>query len=343
MGTRATRATTATHASSRSPNAPLCGRGRPAPPALRRTGRTYIHVAQWTSSVALRAADKADSADMAADDQQPAGGSLFSANEEQQAAAVEYGELNAEIEAAAAACVENLQGTSLFLVGMMGSGKSTVGKMLSQALGYCFFDTDALIEQLAGKTIASIFADDGEADFRALETEVLQEIAPFARCVVSTGGGAVCKSQNWGHMNTGVSVWLDGAPSLLAERVVKDSNNERPLAAVDGAVSRSEEDMLRETTDRLSTLLEERRAQYSYADLTVSLMGGEGGKGGEEGAAPATVVLRILNSLNTRITNDAKEREERKKFELVNNELPPTARVVDNINDVVTDDDPYLP
>ena len=95
--------------------------------------------------------------------------------------------------------------------------------------------------------------------------------------------------------------------------------------------------MLQETTDRLSGLLEERRSQYGYADLTVSLMDGE-----DVGAAPATVVLRILNSLNTRITNDAKEREERKKFELVNNELPASMRVVDNINTVVGDD-PYLP
>lgn len=333
-------ATTATHACSRSPNPSLYAQCSPARLALRRASRTSIYVSQRKSLVALRAA---------ADDQQPSGESLFSANEEQQAAAAEYGELNAEIEAAAASCVENLQGTSLFLVGMMGTGKSTVGKMLSQALGYCFFDTDALIEQLAGKTIADIFADDGEADFRALETEVLQEIAPFARCVVSTGGGAVCKSQNWGHMNTGVSVWLDGAPTLLAQRVVNDSNNERPLAAVDGAVSKSPDEVLRETTDRLSVLLEERRAQYSYADLTVSLMGGDGvdsgdggDGGGDGGAAPATVVLRILKSLNSRIMSDAKEREERKKFELVNNELPATARVVDNINDVV-DSDPYLP
>lgn len=321
-------ATPATHACSRSPKPSLSARGSPALLALRRASRPSIWVTRRKRFDGLRAA---------ADDQQSQGESLFSASEEQQTAAVQYGELNAEIEAAAAACVENLQGTSLFLVGMMGTGKSTVGKMLSQALGYCFFDTDALIEQLAGKTIVDIFAEDGEADFRALETEVLQEIAPFARCVVSTGGGAVCKSQNWGHMNTGVSIWLDGAPALLARRVVNDSNNERPLAAVEDAASKSDEDVLRETTDRLTALLEARRDQYSYADLTVSLMGDA-----DDGAAPATVVLRILNSLNTRITNDAKEREERKKFELVNNELPHTARVVENINDVV-DSDPYLP
>ena len=317
---------TVPHASLAKFNSPRA-RSTPVSLALPRARRQSIHHIHVKSPVAVRAAEN---------DQQPAE-SLFNANEEQQAAAVEYGELNAEIETAAAACVENLQGTSIFLVGMMGTGKSTVGKMLSQALGYCFFDTDALIEQLAGKKIADIFAEDGEPDFRALETEVLQEIAPFARCVVSTGGGAACKSQNWGHMNTGVSIWLDGTPALLAQRVVQDSNNDRPLAAVDDAANKSDEDILRETTDRLAALLEARRSQYGYADLTVSLMEGQ-----DLGAPPATVVLRILNSLNTRITNDAREREERKKFELVNNELPPTMRVVDNIN-TVADSDPYLP
>jgi shikimate kinase len=234
--------------------------------------------------------------------------------------------------------VENLQGTSLFLVGMMGTGKSTVGKMMSQALGYCFFDTDALIEQLAGKTVAEIFAEDGEPDFRALETEVLQEIAPFARCVVATGGGAACKSQNWGHMQTGISVWLDGSPEMLAKRVVKDSANDRPLVAIDDATTKSDEDILKETTDRLNELLVQRRDQYAYADLTVSLEGDDA----DGAAAPATVVLRILTSLNDRIKKDAKEREERKKFEVVNNDLPESMRVVQSIN-TTADSDPYLP
>lgn len=220
---------------------------------------------------------------------------------------------------------------------MMGTGKSTVGKMLSQALGYCFFDTDALIEQLAGKTVAEIFAEDGEPDFRALETEVLQEIAPFARCVVATGGGAACKSQNWGHMQTGISIWLDGSPLMLAKRVVRDSTNDRPLVAVDDASSKSDDLILEETTTRLQTLLDERREQYGYSDLTVSLEGE-----GDDGAPPGTVVLRILTSLNDRITKDAKEREERKKFEIVNNELPESMRVVENINQIA-DSDPYLP
>jgi ABC-type glutathione transport system ATPase component len=100
-------------------------------------------------------------------------GEEFEANNKQ------YAELTKEIEAAAAIAQEGLGGTSLYLVGMMGSGKSTVGKLVSQALGYCFFDTDALIEQLAGKTIPEIFADDGEEDFRAIETQVLMVLFGF--------------------------------------------------------------------------------------------------------------------------------------------------------------------
>jgi len=71
-------------------------------------------------------------------------------------------------------------GISIYLVGMMGSGKSTVGKILSRALGYYFFDTDQLIEQLAGKSVAEIFEEVGEEEFRGMETEVLKVAAPAA-------------------------------------------------------------------------------------------------------------------------------------------------------------------
>jgi len=251
------------------------------------------------------------------------------------------------LQKSAADAVENLQGTSIFLVGMMGTGKSTVGKMLSQALGYCFFDTDSLIEQLAGKSVAQIFEEDGEPDFRNLETQVLQELSPFARCVVATGGGTACKSQNWGHMAAGLSVWLNGDPKILAKRVIKDSTNDRPLIALDDKENLSQEEILQQTTERLRQLLIERRDQYGYADLTVSLSLGQDD---EEQAEPAIVVERILTSINERILRDAKEREERKKFEVVKDDLPESMRVVQNINDIQsgktnsdTSDDPYLP
>lgn len=84
--------------------------------------------------------------------------------------------------------VEALQGTSLFLVGMMGSGKSTVGKLVAKALGYCFFDTDALIEQLAQKKVSDIFAEEGEASFREAETQVLAVSCPGGAEAGQEGG-----------------------------------------------------------------------------------------------------------------------------------------------------------
>lgn len=86
----------------------------------------------------------------------------------------DYGLLSEEVEALSASVSEGLGGASIYLVGMMGSGKSTVGKLLSSVLKYCYFDTDALIEQASNKTIADMFAEDGEQDFRDAETKVLQ-------------------------------------------------------------------------------------------------------------------------------------------------------------------------
>jgi shikimate kinase len=87
-----------------------------------------------------------------------------------------------------------LQGTSLFLVGMMGSGKSTVGRMLASVLKYCFFDSDSVIEQaVGGATVSDIFRENGEEGFRDLETAVLRELSAYRNCVVATGGGAVVR------------------------------------------------------------------------------------------------------------------------------------------------------
>lgn len=250
-------------------------------------------------------------------------------------------------QAEAAAASEALQGTSIYLVGMMGSGKSTMGKMVSQALGYCFFDTDSLIEQLAGKSIPQIFAEDGEADFRALETQVLQELSPFKNCIISTGGGAATRSENWGHMHAGISVWLNAPPELLAHRVVRDGTAARPLLQQpDGteAVDSDDGDAYQKAVARLTQLLEERKEQYGAADIIVSLEG-EDPATASLGAPAAVVVHRILSALNDRIKRDAASREERKSFQVVNENLPESMRVVKSINPVGQEEetDPYLP
>ena len=163
---------------------------------------------------------------------------------------------------------ERLQGLNLYLVGMMGSGKSTVGPALATALGYRFIDADAVISQAAGCPIPEIFSRDGEAGFRALERQVLQQISQWHSLVVATGGGVVTTTANWGELQQGVVIWLDVAEELLLARLGADPTP-RPLLA------------------RLPQLLEERRPLYGQADLRVNA-----GAGG-----PETVVEQILGGL----------------------------------------------
>ena len=95
--------------------------------------------------------------------------------------------------AAHLALAKRLQGLNLYLVGMMGAGKSAVAAPLAAALGYRFVDADAVLEASAGRGIAEIFASDGEEAFRELETAVLAQIAGWHSLVVATGGGVVTR------------------------------------------------------------------------------------------------------------------------------------------------------
>eukprot|EP00850_Spirogloea_muscicola_P005370 SM000024S07832 [mRNA] locus=s24:703486:706200:- [translate_table: standard] len=98
----------------------------------------------------------------------------------------------------AAEVVGDLRGTSIFLVGMMGSGKTTVGRILADALHYSFLDCDQVVVQVAGgASVAEIFAECGEEVFRQLESKVIAELSSNGRLVVATGGGAVTRPTNW--------------------------------------------------------------------------------------------------------------------------------------------------
>ncbi len=154
-----------------------------------------------------------------------------------------------------------LRGVNLYLIGMMGAGKTTLGQWLAQQLSYRFVDTDALVEQIAGKSIPDIFATDGEATFRDWESAILQEVAPYPRLVVATGGGIIGRSQNWGHLQTGVVVWLDVPLGELTQRLATDRS--RPLL------------QRPDWPDHLATLLQERRPQYAAADIHLAIAPGE--------------------------------------------------------------------
>ncbi|MDB9314753.1 shikimate kinase [Spirulina sp. CS-785/01] len=145
---------------------------------------------------------------------------------------------------------------SVFLVGMMGAGKTTVGQCLAHRLGYRFFDTDVLIERVAGKPITEIFATEGEAYFRELESQVLQQVSACTRSAIATGGGIVLKPINWGTLQQGLVIWLDVPVEVLVERLQAD--NTRPLL------------QNTDLTEKLSSLLEQRRPRYAQADLHIT-------------------------------------------------------------------------
>ncbi|MFN5514612.1 MAG: shikimate kinase, partial [Cyanobacteriota bacterium] len=121
----------------------------------------------------------------------------------------------------------HLRGLSVFLIGMMGSGKSAVGQVLAKRLGYRFFDADIVLERVAQVSINDFFAQKGESAFRDLESQVLGELAAQTRSVIATGGGAVLRRQNWSYLRHGLVVWLSAPPALLAARLRGDET--RPL------------------------------------------------------------------------------------------------------------------
>lgn len=117
---------------------------------------------------------------------------------------------------------------TVVLVGMMGSGKSAIGRNLAASLHVPFVDSDAAIEEAAALTIAEIFARDGEAFFRRRETEVLKRLLSGPPKIVSTGGGAFLSAENREAIaQMGVSVWLDADLETLWERV--KNKDTRPL------------------------------------------------------------------------------------------------------------------
>ncbi|MDC0834276.1 shikimate kinase [Geitlerinema sp. CS-897] len=167
-----------------------------------------------------------------------------------------------------------LQGLNIYLVGMMGAGKTTVGKHLAHQLGYRFLDTDAIIEQVTGTTIDEIFANEGEPAFRDIEHQVLAGVAAYQHSVVSTGGGIVTQQNNWSYLKYGLVVWLDVRPETLFDRLRDDRS--RPLL--------KEADPLA----TLKQLLDERRSKYEQADLHLSVSGDE---------SPDRIVDRLIAAI----------------------------------------------
>ncbi|KAL3805205.1 hypothetical protein ACHAW5_003628 [Stephanodiscus triporus] len=153
-----------------------------------------------------------------------------------------------------------LRGTNIYLVGMMGSGKSVVGDAIARRMGtYNFLDTDVILERAAGMTIRQMFAEeDGEESFREAEARVLDSVHAHVRCVVGTGGGIVLRNQNWSKLRTGLVVYLKVEPDVIYDRI--RGNVDRPL------LSNSDDPL-----GTLTRLIEERRGRYEQADVIVEV------------------------------------------------------------------------
>jgi shikimate kinase len=116
---------------------------------------------------------------------------------------------------------------NLVLVGFMGSGKSSVGRILSSLTGFALVDTDTLVAQEAGQSIPTIFKQHGEEHFRALETKVLQSLVGRIGLIIATGGGIITVEENRQLLpQIGPVVWLDASPDHLYQRV---KHSKRPL------------------------------------------------------------------------------------------------------------------
>jgi shikimate kinase len=170
--------------------------------------------------------------------------------------------------------IDILKGVNLYLIGMMGVGKTTVGKLLTEEIGYRFIDTDEVIVKAAGKSINEIFAENGEAEFRQLESDVLAQVCAFTKLIVATGGGVPMQQQNWSYLRHGLIVWLDAPVEILLQRLAED--NTRPLL----------QDQYLE--GKLKSLLEQRQPMYSQADLQITITATE---------TPEEIATRILTTI----------------------------------------------
>lgn len=147
--------------------------------------------------------------------------------------------------------------TIVVLTGMMGTGKTSVGERLAERLGAAFVDTDDLVERAAGRSVAAIFASDGEAAFRVAEKRAIREALAVPRAVVATGGGAIVDPENLAALRAAAPlVCLTARPEVILARA-RAAGATRPLL----------QDA--EPAARIAALLAARAPAYAQADLTL--------------------------------------------------------------------------
>jgi shikimate kinase len=164
------------------------------------------------------------------------------------------------------------RGSSIVLVGGMGSGKSTVGWLLARFIGYGFIDMDEAVEQRIGRKVHEIFARDGEGAFRKAEADAIAKLTDVRTHVIAVGGGALMNEANWAQLRrVGWLVWLNPPAHELARRLgVSDAElTKRPLLAeLAGEGDRAER--VKRLEERLAALVGQRTDRYKLADLVVT-------------------------------------------------------------------------
>jgi shikimate kinase len=152
------------------------------------------------------------------------------------------------------------QASKIFLIGFMGSGKSTTGKKLASHLNWSFIDLDEKIEIMTGMKIKNIFSEKGETFFRKVESETLHGIVSETNTVISTGGGTPCFGDNMDFMiSNGLTIYLTMTPARLQSRLA-DSSDHRPLLKDIGK---------EELKEYIARKLSEREKWYSRAEIIV--------------------------------------------------------------------------
>lgn len=153
----------------------------------------------------------------------------------------------------------------VYLTGFMGCGKSTIGPILANTLGWGFYDLDRVIEQRVNKKVTEIFESEGEAFFRKLETETLTELSNLERCILSLGGGTIASDVNIDIIKkTGKIVYLYTSPENIYDRL--KHKRDRPIFKKEnsGEVTRDE------FITKIKLLMHQRAVYYEQADITFS-------------------------------------------------------------------------
>ena len=154
----------------------------------------------------------------------------------------------------------------IYITGFMGSGKSTIGPILANSLGWNFMDIDEIIEKELGKKIKDIFKEEGEQYFRKIETELISKISKLDEVVVSLGGGTIASNDNLRKLQeSGKIIYLKNSPEEIYERL--KYKLDRPLFQTDDNIPLNKEEAMK----RIRDLLNYREQFYNQADIILDM------------------------------------------------------------------------